>query len=122
MQIHHRKGLDHGHVLKCNRNGLGESLLLLYVFMNRDSDSLIIQREVDSVNVWLQSSEVGHIMRGIVNLILVVVLLVLLVVLVVVLLVLLVKKSNALKKILMNVQLIVDQKHIRTGYHLFSHI
>jgi len=39
------------------------------VFMNRDSDSLIIQREVDSVNVWLQSSEVGHIMRGIVNLI-----------------------------------------------------
>jgi len=39
------------------------------VFMSRDSDSLIIQREVDSVNVWLQSSEVGHIMRGIVNLI-----------------------------------------------------
>jgi len=39
------------------------------VFMSRDSDSLIIQREVDSVNVWLQSNEVGHIMRGFVNLI-----------------------------------------------------
>ena len=34
-------------------------------FMSRDSDSLIIQREVDSVNVWLQSDKVGHIMRGI---------------------------------------------------------
>jgi len=34
-------------------------------FMSRDSESLIIQREVDSVNVWLQSDKVGHIMRGI---------------------------------------------------------
>ncbi len=34
------------------------------VFMSRDSDSIIIQREVDSVNAWLESDKVGHIMRG----------------------------------------------------------
>ena len=34
------------------------------VFMSRDSDSAIIQREVDSVKVWLKSDKVGHIMRG----------------------------------------------------------
>ena len=33
-------------------------------FMSRDADSLIIQREVDSVKVWLESDKVGHIMRG----------------------------------------------------------
>ena len=33
------------------------------VFSSRDSDSLIIQREIDSVNVWLESSKVAHIMR-----------------------------------------------------------
>jgi len=33
-------------------------------FMSRDADSLIIQREVDSVMVWLESDKVGHIMRG----------------------------------------------------------
>ncbi len=37
---------------------------LVDVFMSRDADSLIIQREVDSVNVWLESSRTGHIMRG----------------------------------------------------------
>ena len=34
------------------------------VFMSRDAYSLIIQREVDSVKVWLESDKVGHIMRG----------------------------------------------------------
>ena len=34
------------------------------VFMSRDSDSDILQREVDSVNEWLASGKVGHIMRG----------------------------------------------------------
>lgn len=34
------------------------------IFMSRDSDSNILQREVDSVNVWLKSSKVGHMMRG----------------------------------------------------------
>ena len=34
------------------------------VFMSRDSDAMIIQREVDSVNVWLESDKVGHVMRG----------------------------------------------------------
>ena len=35
------------------------------VFMSRDTDSYLLQREVDSVNVWLNSDKVGHIMRGI---------------------------------------------------------
>ena len=37
---------------------------LVDVFMSRDADSLIIQREIDSVNVWLESNRTGHIMRG----------------------------------------------------------
>ena len=34
------------------------------VFSSRDTDSYIIQREIDSVNAWLESDKVGHIMRG----------------------------------------------------------
>lgn len=34
------------------------------VFLSRDSDSLFSQRELDSVNEWLNSSNLGHIMRG----------------------------------------------------------
>ena len=30
----------------------------------RDSDSYILQREVDSVNDWLKSDKTAHIMRG----------------------------------------------------------
>lgn len=41
---------------------IGESFV--DAFMSRDSDSLIIQREVDSVGVWMRSNKVGHIMRG----------------------------------------------------------
>ena len=33
------------------------------VFSSRDTDSFIFQREVDSVNVWLESNKFGHIMR-----------------------------------------------------------
>lgn len=31
----------------------------------RDSDSFVLEREVDSVNVWLKSDKLAHIMRGI---------------------------------------------------------
>lgn len=34
------------------------------VFMSRDTDSLFINREIDSVNSWLSSNTYGHIMRG----------------------------------------------------------
>ena len=34
------------------------------VFSSRDTDSYLLQREADSVNVWLESNKVGHIMRG----------------------------------------------------------
>jgi hypothetical protein len=37
------------------------------VFNSRDSDSLILQREVDSVQHWLKSNKSAHIMRGINN-------------------------------------------------------
>jgi hypothetical protein len=33
------------------------------VFSSRDLDSFIFQREVDSVNAWLESEKLGHIMR-----------------------------------------------------------
>ena len=42
---------------------LGDSFV--DIFSSRDTDSLIIEREIDSVNVWLNSSKLGHIMRGI---------------------------------------------------------
>ena len=34
------------------------------VFMSRDIKSMFIDREIDSVNVWLKSNTIGHIMRG----------------------------------------------------------
>jgi hypothetical protein len=34
-------------------------------FMSRDTDSLIIDRELDSVNVWMNSNTLLHVMRGI---------------------------------------------------------
>ena len=34
------------------------------VFSSRDTDSYLLQREVDSVNVWLDSNKIGHVMRG----------------------------------------------------------
>ena len=41
---------------------LGDSFV--DVFSSRDTDSYLLQREVDSVNVWLKSDKLGHIMRG----------------------------------------------------------
>lgn len=41
---------------------IGDSFVDL--FMSRDLDSYIFQRELDSVNFWLNSDKVGHIMRG----------------------------------------------------------
>ena len=41
---------------------LGDSFVDL--FLSRDTDSEIIQREYDSVQEWLNSDNVGHIMRG----------------------------------------------------------
>ena len=38
--------------------------IFVQVFSSRDSDSKIIQRELDSVDVWLKSNKPGHIMRG----------------------------------------------------------
>jgi hypothetical protein len=40
---------------------IGDSFVDL--FISRDTDSLIIKREVDSVQVWLNSSKTAHIMR-----------------------------------------------------------
>jgi hypothetical protein len=34
------------------------------IFSSRDSDSYFLQREADSVDVWLKSNKYGHIMRG----------------------------------------------------------
>lgn len=41
---------------------IGDSLV--DAFMSRDTDSTIVQRELDSVHVWLSSNRSGHIMRG----------------------------------------------------------
>jgi hypothetical protein len=50
------------HSMKWRWFPIGDSFVDIY--SSRDSDSCIIQREIDSVNVWLNSSLVGHIMRG----------------------------------------------------------
>lgn len=34
------------------------------IFMSRDTDSFLSKREIDSVDVWLKSNNIGHIMRG----------------------------------------------------------
>jgi len=34
------------------------------IFISRDTDSFIIQREINSVQSWLNSNKIGHIMRG----------------------------------------------------------
>lgn len=41
---------------------IGDSFVDL--FSSRDLDSHIIQREVDAVNHWIKSKQIGHIMRG----------------------------------------------------------
>ena len=41
---------------------VGDSLV--DYFMSRDSDSLILEREVDAVNEWIKSNTLLHVMRG----------------------------------------------------------
>ena len=53
---------DYMHAMMWRWLPMGDSFV--NVFMSRDSDSLIIQRELDSVNVWLASNKTAHIMRG----------------------------------------------------------
>ena len=56
----HRFGMIHAMIWRFLP--IGDSFV--DIFMSRDSDKKIIQREVDSVNVWLNSNKIGHIMRG----------------------------------------------------------
>ena len=53
---------DYIHAMVWRWFPLGDSFV--DVFSSRDTDSFLLQREVDSVNVWLKSDKVGHIMRG----------------------------------------------------------
>ena len=59
--------------MECDAYALDEMALVaendpfLDAIMSRDAGSLILQREVDSVSVWLDSDRVGHIMRGNLN-------------------------------------------------------
>jgi len=50
------------HATKWRFLPIGDSFV--EAFMSRDSDSMIMEREVNSVNVWLNSIKSGHIMRG----------------------------------------------------------
>ena len=50
------------HKMKWRWLPIGDSFV--DIFSSRDTDSQIIEREIDSVNVWLKSNKVGHIMRG----------------------------------------------------------
>jgi hypothetical protein len=52
---------NYTHKMKWRWFPIGDSFV--DIFSSRDSDSFILQREVDSVNVWLNSDKVGHIMR-----------------------------------------------------------
>ena len=54
--------LSYAHAMKWRWFPVGDSFVS--IFASRDSDSFVLQREVDSVNVWLNSSNVAHIMRG----------------------------------------------------------
>ena len=50
------------HAMKWRWLPIGDSFV--NTFLSRDTDSPIIQREVDAVNTWLASNKSGHIMRG----------------------------------------------------------
>ena len=50
------------HAMKWRFIPVGDSFL--EAFMSRDSDSMVTQRELSSVNVWLNSSMAGYIMKG----------------------------------------------------------
>jgi len=50
------------HAMKWRWLPLGDSFV--EAVSSRDTDSFLLQREVDSVSVWTKSNKVGHIMRG----------------------------------------------------------
>jgi hypothetical protein len=50
------------HAMKWRWLPMGDSFV--EAFSSRDTDSFLLQREVDSVSVWTKSNKVGHIMRG----------------------------------------------------------
>jgi hypothetical protein len=52
---------NYTHKMKWRWFPIGDSFV--DVFSSRDTDSFILQREVDSVNVWLKSNKIGHVMR-----------------------------------------------------------
>jgi hypothetical protein len=54
--------LSYVHAMMWRFLPIGDSFV--NVFSSRDTDSFILQREVDSVNIWLDSNKIGHIMRG----------------------------------------------------------
>lgn len=54
--------LNYMHKMMWRFMPVGDSYVDL--FMSRDTDSFIIDREIDSVREWLLSGKVGHIMRG----------------------------------------------------------
>ncbi|CAF0859647.1 unnamed protein product [Brachionus calyciflorus] len=53
--------LNYIHSMKWRFLPIGDSFVDL--FMSRDSDSMLIRRELDSVNEWIDSDNIGHIMR-----------------------------------------------------------
>ena len=59
---HLKLNANYIHSMKWRWFPIGDSFV--DIFSSRDTDSYILQREVDSVNVWLNSNKVGHIMRG----------------------------------------------------------
>ncbi|CAF1078042.1 unnamed protein product [Brachionus calyciflorus] len=53
--------LNYIHSMKWRFLPIGDSFVDL--FMSRDLDSMLLKREVDSVNQWIDSKNLGHIMR-----------------------------------------------------------
>lgn len=56
------KDLDYMHKMMWRFLPMGDTFVDIH--MSRDIDSLILDREVESVNEWLNSENFGHIMRG----------------------------------------------------------
>lgn len=59
---HLKMNLSYMHKMVWRFLPIGDTFVSL--FMSRDTDSLIIQREKDSVSEWIKSKNIGHIMRG----------------------------------------------------------
>lgn len=61
--MHTNWSMSYLHAMMWRWLPIGDSFVDL--FLSRDLDSLIIQREIDSVHFWLKSNKIAHIMRGI---------------------------------------------------------